>query len=167
MAKCLNCGKDVPQTPGKRVRLYCNEACKKAFQRKAKLSDNGTKAISGQHNGTGSEANKSIYDKCDWSKLTRDEQEDRWARIKAAGCVLTGGYQPTIADELPANFGQPDCQCMHCQQNRRSKHPRVINHGDYKLANELVANEINRVSLPGDVDYEGVCNDSKYDSRRF
>jgi len=59
-----------------------------------------------------------------------------------------------VTQELPANFGQPDCQCMHCRQNRRSKHPRLINHGKYRPVELLKHNEVNRVALPGDVDYK-------------
>ena len=56
--------------------------------------------------------------------------------------------------ELPANFGQPDCECMHCKQNRKAVKPLLINHEQYKHADQLLAKEVNRVSLPGDVDYE-------------
>lgn len=36
MIKCKHCGAEVPQT-SQRVRLYCNDKCRKAFKR----SDNG------------------------------------------------------------------------------------------------------------------------------
>ena len=67
----------------------------------------------------------------------------------------------------PANFGEPDCECMHCQTNRVNGNRHVINHGAWKPAKELGKKELNRVTLPGDVDYDGVCNDTKYDSRRI
>ena len=57
--------------------------------------------------------------------------------------------------EFPANYGQADCQCKHCQASRSHDHRWVINHGPWKSLHELAANEVNRVSLPGDVDYEG------------
>ena len=57
--------------------------------------------------------------------------------------------------EKPANFGQPDCQCRHCQNNRSHGSRLVINHGPYKPASELSEGEVNRVSLPSDVDYAG------------
>lgn len=44
MAKCLNCGGSVAQTEGKRTKLYCDEACRKAFKRKL-----GGPAIIGQN----------------------------------------------------------------------------------------------------------------------
>lgn len=31
--ECKQCGKDVPQTEGKRAREYCNDACRKAHNR--------------------------------------------------------------------------------------------------------------------------------------
>lgn len=37
MVKCLNCGLEVKQHEGKRNKLYCNDACRKAYRRKAKM----------------------------------------------------------------------------------------------------------------------------------
>ena len=56
----------------------------------------------------------------------------------------------------PANFGQPDCECMHCRAVKSNKSNHVLNHGPYKPASELKPNELNRVALPGDVDYRGI-----------
>ena len=55
----------------------------------------------------------------------------------------------------PANYGQSDCQCKMCQSTRSRANGRLINHGPWKSAGELAANEVNRVPLPGDVDYVG------------
>ncbi|KKN19410.1 hypothetical protein LCGC14_0946210 [marine sediment metagenome] len=71
------------------------------------------------------------------------------------------------AKVLPDNYGLEDCQCRHCQNNRAKGNKHVLNHGKWKPIEELGANELNRVSLPGDVDYTGVCLDSKYDSHRI
>jgi hypothetical protein len=55
------------------------------------------------------------------------------------------------------NYGQPDCECKHCQNHRANKGSKLtLNHGKYKTAKELADNEINRVSLPGDADYKMV-----------
>lgn len=64
-----------------------------------------------------------------------------------------------LPDDKPdiENYGLIDCQCQHCQQVRRSGLKLVINHGQYKPAELLNQNKVNRVSMPGDVDYEGVC----------
>jgi len=42
VVKCLNCGKEVKQHDGKRHKLYCNEACRKAYARKMKADHNKT-----------------------------------------------------------------------------------------------------------------------------
>jgi hypothetical protein len=63
--------------------------------------------------------------------------------------------QDTPEFSIP-NFGQPDCECMHCRQNRRQGSHHILNHGPHKPASELSPNELNRVALPGDVDYTGV-----------
>ncbi len=68
---------------------------------------------------------------------------------------------------LPTNYGQSDCECMHCQSKRINNSKNIINHGPYKTQYELDEHEINRVSLPGDPDYNGVCLDAKHDNRRI
>ena len=60
-------------------------------------------------------------------------------------------------DKLPASYGQPDCQCRHCRAAKANKSKHALNHGPYKTAFASDKNEINRVSLPGDQDYAGVC----------
>lgn len=74
------------------------------------------------------------------------------------GMTEQQGMTPGPADLIP-NFGQPDCQCAHCRA-MRANNPhglKSINHGKPKTLPQLAKNEVNRVSLPGDVDYEGVC----------
>lgn len=65
--------------------------------------------------------------------------------------------QPNSDTSLIPNFGQPDCQCKHCQQCRANKLDVKLNHGSYMSAAELAVNgySFNRVSLPGDTDYRG------------
>ena len=74
--------------------------------------------------------------------------------------------QDTPEFSIP-NFGQPDCECMHCKQAKTNGSKNILNHGPYKPAHLLGKGELNRVSLPGDADYDGVCNDAKYDSHRI
>jgi hypothetical protein len=69
---------------------------------------------------------------------------------------LTNRVQQKRLNEI-LNYGQPDCECKHCQQSRANKSKNTINHGDYKPASEMAKNEVNRVSLPGDTDYDGAC----------
>ncbi len=65
------------------------------------------------------------------------------------------GYQTPegIKQAVPKSYGTKQCQCMHCKQTRRRARPRIINHWARKTATELHNNEVNRVCLPGDVDY--------------
>ena len=65
----------------------------------------------------------------------------------------------TDISTVPANFGEEDCECVHCQNNRHNKSKKIINHGSYKSKNELGPDEVNRVSLPGDADYHGCMKD--------
>lgn len=75
--------------------------------------------------------------------------------LECNGVVTPEGVKP----EVPANYGQPNCECRHCAQTKtqRERGQIVLNHGAYKPEHELADNEVNRVSLPGDVDYAGVC----------
>jgi len=59
----------------------------------------------------------------------------------------------------PTNYGLDDCECQHCKTNRFNGNKHTINHGAYKRSHELGEHEINRVSLPGDVDYTGVAKE--------
>ncbi|MHC4121953.1 MAG: hypothetical protein ACYSSI_00135 [Planctomycetota bacterium] len=65
--------------------------------------------------------------------------------------------EPESVTVRPENYGQPDCQCMHCQTNRANGNRHTINHGSHKLHHELGPRELNRVTLPGDIDYKKAC----------
>lgn len=65
---------------------------------------------------------------------------------------------------LPANFGQTDCQCKHCRAVKVNGSKHTLNHGAYKTVSQLADNELNRVSLPGDIDYAGLCSKPHEDS---
>lgn len=66
---------------------------------------------------------------------------------------VTGNLPGEMQDNLPANFGLVDCQCRHCCNNRKHSPHLTINHGPHKTFSELKDGEVNRVSLPGDADY--------------
>ena len=57
----------------------------------------------------------------------------------------------------PENYGLDNCQCKHCQTCITNKNPKRLNHGAYMTAAELEQNgyDLNRVTLPGDIDYNG------------
>ena len=61
--------------------------------------------------------------------------------------------KPAVVTDKPANYGLEDCQCMHCTSARANKSKNTINHGPYKQFGRLEAKEVNRVALPGDIDY--------------
>lgn len=64
------------------------------------------------------------------------------------------GLEPSrTSSEMPANYGLEDCDCQMCRANRLTGNKKIVNHGEYKPIAELADNEINRVTLPGDVDY--------------
>jgi hypothetical protein len=132
MAKCLNCGLEFEAKRG--TAKFCSNRCRKlAFQRKSKVSVPAVLSVLG---------------------ITVPEN----GKVSVSVVSVPGFKVGDINEpELPANFGQPDCECRHCQQNRRSDHKLIINHGAWKPASQLAANEVNRVSLPGDVDYVGIC----------
>jgi len=61
----------------------------------------------------------------------------------------------TVSNRLPANYGQDDCQCLHCLSLKINDIKGKLNHGSYMDAQELKLNGYiaNRVTLPGDIDY--------------
>lgn len=79
--------------------------------------------------------------KCDTLSVTDNASQDCAGDVK----------RDRPDTKYPLNYGQADCQCLHCQQDQ-GRH--VLNHGPYKTAAELADNEINRTTLPGDSDYQ-------------
>jgi len=71
--------------------------------------------------------------------------------LSVTGIDVTDKVSVALPGQMPVNFGRPDCECRMCRNNRYSGSRFVINHGGYKA--ELAVNELNRVSLPGDIDY--------------
>lgn len=68
--------------------------------------------------------------------------------VTTEGTVTPEGVKPVV----PANYGTPICECQHCQNYRRAGKPVAgLNHG------ACIKGQANRVSLPGDVDYQGVA----------
>lgn len=133
---CWNCGGLIPFSTGKRKRHYCNDTCRIAYKRKTEQ----TKSEHPKPNTQSESVTNGYY-------VGGDD-----GAVKA----------PINNIGKPANFGLPDCECKHCQSNRANNANRatenklIINHGAYKTSEQLAKNEVNRVSLPGDVDYEGV-----------
>jgi hypothetical protein len=97
------------------------------------------------------------------NKEAAQRRRDKLKGMTQADSVATS----VIPENVIPNYGQVDCQCRHCKQAKTNRSKNVINHGAYKPDCLLAKDEVNRVSLPGDPDYDGVCNDPKYDSHRM
>lgn len=99
------------------------------------------------------------------SQRRRDKQKGMTQNTETQG--MTHAENPAAV--IP-NFGQPDCECMHCRQVRVNNitygRKHKLNHGPYKKEEQLEDNEFNRVPLPGDPDYTGAGLHPKYNSRR-
>ena len=96
-------------------------------------------------------------------KEKQKEAQRRWVRQKRSkkGSTSQGSTDGStvcvIPKQLPANYGQPNCECRHCRANASNKTNLTINHGQYKPTSQLGPKEVNRVALPGDADYTGVA----------
>ena len=135
---CLNCNKELIST-GNNPKRYCSDSCRKAFTRK-----NADIAIQPAKDAILSAVNARITAQPGQIELGQSNPDT----------------QPGQITDRPANYGQPDCQCKHCQQVQTNKSNAILNHNGYISASELIANGYthNRVSLPGDIDYVGVCS---------
>lgn len=118
MAKCLNCGEDVMQTPGKRPRLYCSGACGKAFQRKAAIPDK-----------------TSLPDMPLPDKTTPD--------------AISGQEVAMLMKANPVRYWTGN-KTFETRQESDAEFTRLMAQDDRSRANQ-------RVSKPGDADYEGAC----------
>lgn len=82
-------------------------------------------------------------------------------KLKAESVTDVTETVPVTVDDVtadkPANFGESNCDCWHCKKVKGSVY--TLNHGPHKSSQELAIHELNRVSLPGDVDYDGVCQE--------
>lgn len=127
---CKRCAKCLEQR-GNRPRLYCDDACRKAFMRHGQ-------------------------------SITEENQSER-KRTTQSGQSLSG--QPKA--DTPTMHEQ---QCAANNQTRSKTDQHAINTGPPKSFDELDAGEHNRVSLPGDDDYDGCVTVQAgvgYDSKQY
>ena len=96
------------------------------------------------------------------NRLAAQKRRDKGITIvKAKGMTNQGitvtshgaAFKPKPSTARPMNWGLIDCQCQHCQTARVNNSKNTINHGAWKSYADLADNEVNRVTLPGDVDY--------------
>ncbi len=133
--ECMNkCGAELT---GRQAR-FCSDKCRKAQSRTNKSSQGGPGSTK--------------PDKSDTIHPSESGQTEVGHNPDKV-IVIDGDYM-TIG--RPANFGQLDCQCQHCKTNRINGTKHVINHGIWKPVNQLAKDELNRVALPGDIDYTGI-----------
>jgi endogenous inhibitor of DNA gyrase (YacG/DUF329 family) len=59
--------------------------------------------------------------------------------------------------EMPLNYGLDDCQCIHCKQCRGNELDVTLWHDTKPVVIVAGVTPLKRVSLPGDIDYKGVC----------
>ena len=91
------------------------------------------------------------------AKLSRQSIDKQAGRTRTVEAHAHESDKRTDIGARPVNWGQPDCECYHCLTNKANGNKHTINHGAYKSASELADKELNRVSLPGDPDYDGCC----------
>ncbi len=77
------------------------------------------------------------------SKLARSVAKDG---VSVANATVEECCKPSVANPKPRTFTDQEFTMLMAQANWRTKPLRV--------------------SVPGDVDYDGVCLDAKYDNRR-
>ncbi len=80
--------------------------------------------------------------------------------VTVAKVIVSCRPESVATAARPMNWGQPDCQCQHCKANRARGSRHTLNHGPYKTREQLGLYELNRVSLPGDADYDGLCRET-------
>lgn len=100
--------------------------------------------------------------------MYKDKQKQREAakaaveRFRAKQGITEKVLQPegitNVIPNVPANYGQPDCACKHCQSMRSNglfAKGYTLNHRTPKTGQELGGMAFNRQTLPGDIDYIG------------
>lgn len=132
--KCLNCETDVV-SKGTKPAKYCSDACRKAYKRtqdkkRTEQTDSFQKAL---------------------TEVVSD-------KIENASAIANPLEPLELMRGKPANFGKVDCDCGLCKSNRATGSRKKINHGPWKDVTELEQDELNRVTIPGDVDYRGVAH---------
>lgn len=150
MANCAYCGGlfEAKRSTAK----FCSDKCKLAYHRDKVSVTNDTLNNITELSVSGNAKAPVVYPE-NWLRMTPNECS-RWIR---SNC-------PDLLESLLgtgkgiANFGGPDCECMHYRAVKSNGLKVRLNHGPYKTADQLAPDELNRVSLPGDADYKGLYN---------
>lgn len=145
MSKCLNCSKNVPQTDGKRLKLYCNEACRKSYGRKQTRTPLPDESLADRLN---------------------ESYPDNPKRGKEIKCFedLHPEIQATIIRNSTDKDGKLD------EDDKRKRTAIAVNYqhlfpdryeprSDLRFTTLMASAVLGhvRVSKPGDEDYDGIC----------
>ncbi len=147
--ECMNkCGTTLTG----RQKRFCSDKCRKAQSR----TKPDTQQAAERPN-----SDKRVVKYPDKAGQTKPGHESRTSAEQGVNLDTCSDsiLEQHFAATKPANYGLDDCECQHCKTNRVNGNKHTINHGAYKSANELGEHELNRVSLPGDVDYTGVAKE--------
>lgn len=102
---------------------------------------------------------KCKHDKCSNELTGRQKRycSDRCRVSQTRTDLAAKPEQAGLTNPNIENYSQSDCKCQMCRSSANNGYKHTINHGDYKPAVELADKELNRVSLPGDPDYQDCC----------
>ena len=158
MAKCKQCGKEYEAK--RSTSKYCDDACRLVAFKNAKEINEKRNAKKQQ---------VETLNKCQYCGKDLPALEN--PRKFPGTCLDCAIKQPAKASHRldprftgtmpgmdtsshqPVSFGLENCECGHCQAVKNSGSHHTLNHGPYKTATQLSPSELNRVPLPGDVDY--------------
>ena len=160
MSKCKNCGKEYE---GKGRSEYCSNTCKQAFYRNRLkgIDDRNvtiaeTKAVTIEsYEDLPLDVREEINRMTAWCE-TRGVEDDRATRIKKA--LHYQKLFPGRGSEPPGFTGKMTGQSAEICPIPKDQRKPYINYGPYMTASELAVagKKFNRVSKPGDADYDGI-----------
>ena len=120
--KC-GCGEDVASVPGKAIKLFYSDSCRKRYARTATPDTTATP------------------DSPTPDKSTPDTNSGQLRTDSVCGRCAGQGCPACSAD------------CMHVRQAKASGKGTQVNTGPWIPAHDLARGQVNRVALPGDADY--------------
>jgi len=95
----------------------------------------------------------SVTNVTDNSDVVTDTAEN--SDISVTSTLDSGSETEIGIEKHGKTYSGSDCDCGMCKNKVVNKSSKIINHGPWKSASDLKDNEINRVPIPGDDDYDG------------
>lgn len=153
--QCKQCNEALEPSQGKKPRVFCSDKCRKAYKRTQdkKRTEQTDKVETDTNKRTG--ITGSVESR---SQATGEAGEPKKAEKLKLSAIEAEEYMSDNADWMDAPMGLPKCTCRHCQNVKASGSRHTLNHGygPHRDANTLAKDELIRVALPGDADYQGV-----------